>query len=477
MDLRSKTDTPNTSKNTVKPTMLSTMNLGNMSVDEKLDMLIKGMMNLESVPGDIISMRTSIDGLQKDIKEIPVIQRRLVTIENDMQSQKEKTEKTIKTSEALEASITNAQTSVDEFTKQVKELKDQLTENKKTIAMLESTLARDEKKILNLSKKAVEDEKIKMNVATMLEIQGVPEDSNENLCMIVKQIFYDTGVKVDPRDIDEIYREGNYSKRRPHTIIVTMTKASTRNDILRNRQEIKKNPNCKFIWMNEVVPDQVKTQRNELHALHNLALKNGHNSRHILDTLIIDGITYSHGTIHRLPAGIKLEAPYTREIGNFIYFNSEHVFLSNFSPCNIDLADAHCTSLEQAYFFLMAQDLGNMKVAQLILDTHSPREIKKIGSTLIATMEWNQKAPQIMFDLLKLKFQQNPELKARLIATGGKRLVESTQSKFWGCGLTIPMIDRQVKKTGQVKTTGRNILGAQLEDVRRDLDDVQNTRV
>ena len=79
--------------------------------------------------------------------------------------------------------------------------------------------------------------------------------------------------------------------------------------------------------MNEVVLDQVKTQRNELHALHIHAQKNGHNSRHILDTLIVDGITYSLGSIHLLPADITLEAAYTREIKNSIYFNSEHVFL------------------------------------------------------------------------------------------------------------------------------------------------------
>ena len=65
--------------------------------------------------------------------------------------------------------------------------------------------------------------------------------------------------------------------------------------------------------MNEVVLEQVKGQQNELHALHILAIKNGHVSKHILDTLIIDGITYSHSAIHRLPADITLESAYTRE--------------------------------------------------------------------------------------------------------------------------------------------------------------------
>ena len=95
-----------------------------------------------------------------------------------------------------------------------------------------------------------------------------------------------------------------------------------------------------------------------------------------------------------------------------------------------------------------------MEVAQLILDTHAPREINK--------------APQVMFDLLTLEYQQNPKLRKKLLATGDKKLFKSTQSKFWGSGYTIPMIDRQVKH-GQVKITGKNTLGAQSEDVRRDL--------
>ena len=53
-----------------------------------------------------------------------------------------------------------------------------------------------------------------MNVATMIEIQGVLEDPNENLKLIVRQIFFDTGVKVDPKENDEVYRDGNSNKQR-----------------------------------------------------------------------------------------------------------------------------------------------------------------------------------------------------------------------------------------------------------------------
>ena len=467
MDTRSKAvSTPETNIDLNIPAVKK---LENMSVDEKLNVLIVSMQKMETVPSDILSLKNSITEIQKDIKEIPDIQAKIVKIEDDIEEQKEKVGKTDKTCAAIEVSLTATQKDVDDFRKQAQELKTQINDNKKRIASFETKLAQDEQKIKDLTKKALEEEKIKANIAVMIEIQGVPESTSENLRKIVRQIFYDTGVNVDPKEIDQVYREGNYSKRRVRAIIVTLTKVSTRNDLLKNRLVIKQNPNCKDIWLNEVVLDQVRTQRNELHALHLLALSKGHDSRHVQDVLIVDGITYSHGSINRLPVGINLEAAFTREYDDAIYFNSEHVFMSNFSPCCITLEDAICSCLEQAYYYLMAKDLGNQKVAQLILNTELPREIKKIGSSLVATIEWRNKAPQVMYDLLKLKYQQNPKLKEKLVATGTKKLYESTQSKYWGCGLTIPMIDRQKQQLGRIKTIGKNILGEQTEDIRREL--------
>ena len=272
-----------------------------------------------------------------------------------------------------------------------------------------------------------------------------------------------------PLEIDEAYREGRYNKRKTRPVIVTLTKTSTRDDILKNRNNIKKNPNCKNVWVNEVVHDKINLQRNELHAIHLLAVKNGHQSKHILDIITIDGIVYSHNTIHKLPADLTMEPAFLREYKGQIFFNSENVFLSNFYPCKIVLADAVCSSLEQAYFYIMAKEIGDLKTAQLILKTHSPRKIKKIGSTLNVTQKWLEKNDQVMFDLLTIKYSTNPELKAKLLATGNKKLVESTMNNYWGCGLTIPMIDRMISQQGSVKYHGKNWLGSQTEDVRRDL--------
>ena len=286
---------------------------------------------------------------------------------------------------------------------------------------------------------------------------------------LVQQVIFDTGVRVHPLEIDEIYRDGKFNQRRTRPVIVTFTKISTRDEIIKNCNNIKKKPQCKDIWVNEVVNEHIRQQRNELHALHLLAVKNGHQSKHVMDILTIDGITYNHNTISRLPKDLNLENAYSRDLNDHLFFNSEHVFLSNFHPCDIELEDVTCTSLEQAYFYLMAKEMGNMKAAHLILKTHQPREIKRIGSLLNVTQKWLDKADQVMYDLLLIKYRKKTTLKAKLLATGTKKLVESTLNKYWGCGLTIAMIDKIATQQGPIKYPGKNWLCTQTEDGRREL--------
>ena len=223
-----------------------------------------------------------------------------------------------------------------------------MDQNKAQIKDFESKIKQDEKKIDDLTKNALHEELENSKIDKKIQIQGVPEDRHENLIKIAQQIIHDTGVKVHPLEIDEVYRDGKYNKRKTRPIFVSLTKTPTRNNIIKSRNNIKKNPNCKNIWVNEVVHEKIKQHRNELHAIHLLAVINGHQSKHVLDIITVDGIVYNHSTIHKLPVDLTLELAFTREINDQIFFNPKHVFLSNFHPCKIVLEDAVCSSLEQA---------------------------------------------------------------------------------------------------------------------------------
>ena len=78
--------------------------------------------------------------------------------------------------------------------------------------------------------------------------------------------------------------------------------------------------------------------------------------------------------------------------------------------------------------------------------------------TKIAPEEWQSRNLGIMKELIKAKFQQNPELKQKLLATGEKPIRFFTTSPFWGS-----FADKDHTKPGQ------NKLGEILMEVRREL--------
>ena len=441
-----------------------------LTIDQKLNMLIASVAKLEAVPTDILALQNSVKNIQNDVKDIPVLKGKIEILETNTKVHHQDIDAPKITTTAIEESLTNTQKDVQDLETKLKQAQQKMNENKNLIRDLEGKLRDGDEKFAKLSKMAFEEEIAETNYSNKIQIEGVPESRNENLPQIVRQILFDTGVKVHPLEIDQVQREGIFNRRRSRPIVVILTRSTTRMAILRNRNAIKKNPNCHDIWINEVILDQVRVQQNELHAIYLLALNKGHTSRHFFDTLVVDGITYDHATIGKLPKDLTLEFAYSREHNDHLYFNSEHMFLSNFHPCEIVLEDAKCSSLEQAYFYLMAKEVGDIRAAQLILNTHLPRKIKKIGTGIVATKEWLEKQDQVMYDLLVLKYKQNLLLQAKLLATGTKRLVECTQNKYWG--LTISTVDDMIAKKIPIKPPGKNWLGLQSEDVRRQLHDI-----
>ena len=78
---------------------------------------------------------------------------------------------------------------------------------------------------------------------------------------------------------------------------------------------------------------------------------------------------------------------------------------------------------------------------------------------------WNEKRYGIMLDALRLKFNQNPSIKQKLLLTGPKTLYEATKNdKIWGIGF----YDADAINTDKIKF-GTNLLGKALMEIRAEL--------
>ena len=117
---------------------------------------------------------------------------------------------------------------------------------------------------------------------------------------------------------------------------------------------------------------------------------------------------------------------------------------------------------EKAVFF------GDTETAALILKTPSPNQNKKLGRKVknFNAEKWLRDGYEVMIAVNMAKFSQNSRLKAILLSTGDKILVEaSPYDQIWGIGLY-----HDNDKVLDIRNwRGMNLLGKALMEVREKL--------
>ena len=96
--------------------------------------------------------------------------------------------------------------------------------------------------------------------------------------------------------------------------------------------------------------------------------------------------------------------------------------------------------------------------------TVDPAKAKKIGSKVIGLngTNWETDKFAIMEGLVRMKFTQCDHMKAELLKTGSKTMVESGRDVHYACGLSI--VHKDIFNTA--KWSGKNNLGKILGAVR-----------
>jgi ribA/ribD-fused uncharacterized protein len=143
-------------------------------------------------------------------------------------------------------------------------------------------------------------------------------------------------------------------------------------------------------------------------------------------------------------------------------------FLSNFYPSAFTVNEQPFNCSEQ-YFMKEKQELfdpSNQILATGIMNETKPFNIKKYGRRVKNFDEkiWNTHKYKAMYDGVYAKFTQIPELKAKLLATGEKILVEaSPYDKIWGIGF------KKSNALANKTLWGENLLGQVLMEVRTNI--------
>lgn len=299
-----------------------------------------------------------------------------------------------------------------------------------------------------------------------LRIEGISEQKNEKLIERVASTLSLTGVKCLATDIDHVYRLGRFKKGQTRSVIVRFLKESTRNAILYSRFNLNKDKTSNFVWINDDVSEETRQYRKTARDIAALAKTNGVDSVKIhSDGIIIDNTKYKHADFDLLPPNLSVAKAKTRDDGEDIYFQGEESAFSNFYPAKFaDENGLIFYSAEQAYQHAKAKFHGKNLIANKILCTRNPRDIKRLSKQIPNNKDWVDKEQETMKAIIKRKFQQNPSLADQLIDTQNKQLHEATSDPKWGIGAELAS-----RALANTTWTGQDVLGNLLEQVREEL--------
>ncbi len=132
-------------------------------------------------------------------------------------------------------------------------------------------------------------------------------------------------------------------------------------------------------------------------------------------------------------------------------FSGEHRFLSNFFPCDMDVAGVRYPTLEHAF---QAEKTTVSAEREIVRAAKTPGQAKALGRRVTLREGWNEMRVDVMRELLRIKFSSKV-LRAELLATGDAKLVEGNHwnDRFWGV----------------CKGKGENWLGKLLMELREEL--------
>lgn len=111
-------------------------------------------------------------------------------------------------------------------------------------------------------------------------------------------------------------------------------------------------------------------------------------------------------------------------------FHDEHRWLSNFWPCEIEFEGVKYASVEFAY---QAAKTLDPKEREAVRACDTPGKAKRMGKKVAVRSDWETVKVRTMRLLVGQKFK-DPALRAKLLATGMKVLVEGNSwgDRFWG---------------------------------------------
>ncbi len=185
----------------------------------------------------------------------------------------------------------------------------------------------------------------------------------------------------------------------------------------------------------------------------------------VKDKLYLNGQQFTVNNLDLLPDHLKPEFLSEKSSDNVQLFWSRDSYLSNFHIAPFKLGNVQYNCQEQYFCYHKALLFKDLQTAEKELQEKSPAQQKRLGKQVknFDKNVWSKSMQNIMENGLTAKFDQNPILKQKLIATRGKVIGEaSPYDNVWGIGFGL----HSAEALDHTKWKGSNLLGKALMKIR-----------
>lgn len=117
-----------------------------------------------------------------------------------------------------------------------------------------------------------------------------------------------------------------------------------------------------------------------------------------------------------------------------IFFRGHKSPFSNFYEVLINHNGQQFTSTEAAYQYCKAETMGDSYRARKILHAKTGLHAFRIAEKIQTDERWKNKKVKVMEGLVKEKLRACELVRAALLETGSKKIIEDTSHEFWGRG-------------------------------------------
>ena len=309
----------------------------------------------------------------------------------------------------------------------------------------ENKLLRRENASLKERISKIESNQVRNNII----ISGIPEGKWETYDTTVSRIYDTIATAFSSGDIDRALEEarqieivccnriGRYQMGKHRSISVTLCNYANKEKIMQHKKNL---PNG--IYINEEFPLEVKHNRDKLRPIWKLAKsQSAYRDKCKLsgDRLVINGINYTVNDLHTLPEDLAPYKSAQQENHEFITFHGEHSPWSNFHQSHFEIDGHRHHSAEQWIQYSKAMLFGDSCTANKILQSVSPQECKRLSYQIngVNNEKWRAEGFELCLKGVEAKFKQNRELWSMLKTMEPKTLVEASNDRLWGTGISL----------------------------------------